>query len=75
MKSAFVTNTLPTIRHHTVDTGALVQHADETEMLREAVEAQIAAARRQPAFAWIGVLAVVAPWGVAALVWAVMRAS
>lgn len=75
MKSAFVTDTLPTIRHHTGDSSALVQHANETEMLREAVEAQIAAARRKPAFAWIGVLAVLAPWGVAALMWVALRAG
>ncbi len=71
MKSAFVTSTL----HHTIDSSTLVQYADETELRHEAVEAQIATARRRPAFAWIGVLAVVAPWGVAALVWVAMRAG
>lgn len=73
MKSAMASHALPAIGHQAQDSSAFGQFADETQTFRAAKEAQISAARRRPAFAWIGLLALLAPWGAGALLWAALR--
>jgi hypothetical protein len=75
MKDAMVPNAMPAALQRNADDARILSgHLDGSRVLSpDAFEAEIHAAHRKPAFAWLGLLTLMAPWGMGAVLLAAMR--
>ncbi len=68
MKDAMVPRAMPAAMQGSAhDSPIVVQRPDGSRMSPDVFEDEVHAAHRKPAFAWLGLLALMAPWGMGAM--------
>ena len=76
MKDAMVPNAMPAAMQRNADVRILSRRLDGSGsqvLAPDSFEAEVHAAHRKPTFAWLGLLALMAPWGMGAVLLAAMQ--